>query len=85
MDFFFAVIELFELVGLLVIPFWEKEMWDSTSMILNPPIINCDFEYLVFTLTVVFIGLIIFVIVVNTILGMTRHNMIKSQVEERNI
>ena len=36
---------------------------DTTSMRENPPITNCGFGYLVFTLAVAFVGLIIFVIV----------------------
>ena len=60
----FAVIGLFELVGALaLIPFSVKEVWDTTFMRENPPVMNCGFGYLVFTLIIAFIGFVLFVIV----------------------
>ena len=61
---FFAIIGLFELVGALaLIPFSVMEVWNTASMIQNPPVPNCGFGYFVFTLAIAFLGLILFVIV----------------------
>ena len=64
----FAIIGFFQLIGgLSLIPFSVRDISFTKSMTLNPPITNCTcgFEYLLFTLTVAFIGLILFVVVAN--------------------
>ena len=59
----FAIVGLFQLVGALsLLPFSLKGIWSTSSMIQNPPITNCGFGYLLFSLTVAFIGLILFVV-----------------------
>ena len=71
---FFAIIGLFELVGTLdLIPFSVKELCDTTTMRLNPPITNCEFGHnIVFTLAVASVGFILFVIVAEKYTGPVR-------------
>ena len=60
----FAIIGFFQLIGALsFIPFSVRDIWFTKSMSLNPPITNCGFGYLLFTFTVAFTGLILFVVV----------------------
>ena len=60
----FAIIGVFRLLGAVaLIPFSAKSIWATPAMIHNPPITNCGFGYLLFTLTTALVGLISFVIV----------------------
>ena len=56
----FAIIGLFQLIGALaLIPFSMKEIWDTMSMRLNPPVASCGFGYLLFTSTFAIVGLVL--------------------------
>ena len=59
----FAIIGLFRLIGAVaLIPFSAKVIWATARMIQKPPITNCGFGYLLFTLVIAIFGLILFVL-----------------------
>ena len=61
---FFAIKGVFQLISSIILfPFSSDNIWVKGHMREHPPVINCGFSYLLFTLVVALIGLALFSVV----------------------
>ena len=61
---FFAVKGAFQLISsIMLFPFSSDSIWAKGQMREHPPVTNCGFSYLLFTIVIALIGLVLFLFV----------------------
>ena len=61
---FFAIKGVFQLISsIMLFPFSSDSIWAKGQMRKHPPVTNCGFSYLLFTIVVALIGLVLFSVV----------------------